>query len=386
MTSRTLARDAAAALPLALAACDDGAPLPPESTPVAAQGNTPPATAPARPDSAARPDSTRPDTTRPAGAVAGIRILPRAFVLAPGRVVRVDVQPVDAQGVPSLALLAGPTTLRVDDARVATVDSGRALTGVAAGTTWLHAASGAWRDSVAVSVVVPAPLPAATRLDLPDGTLNVVAGRGLWVGARYVDAQGRPAKGPDARAQWRTSDAAVLRVADTSRAGDSIAVAVVTGVAAGTATLYVEAGALRDSMTVTVAAAPAPGQAPDTTRTPPPAPVARFALTAVVTMPAAGAVGDSARTTAAAGARVSAYRITRDSSGASRDTTGTQTLAASGVADARGLVTLPDLPSGTYRILAEPPEGNTTLLGAGTFLAPPVTAETRVLLHLARKP
>jgi hypothetical protein len=221
--------------------------------------------------------------------------------------------------------------------------------------------------------------PAATmRLELPDAPITVAVGRPTRVVARFLDAQGRPARGPGDRVTWRTSNAQVVAVGDTMTA-DSIAIAALRGVAPGTTTLHVSAGALLDSVTVRVVAADSLPR--DTTPRPPATPVARFNLTVQVMMAAAPAPGDTVRAMPAPGARVSVVRLTRGAG----DTLAAQTPVGNGVADAQGRFALRDLPSGVYRTVAEPPEGNTTLQRSEATLGAPTTVEARVLLYLDRK-
>src|SRR5215210_5657150 len=92
-------------------------------------------------------------TARGNSAVEGIRFMSPAFTVTLRERRWLPVGPVNAEGVPSLALLATPPTIRSANARVAAVDDSGAVTGLAVGTTKVYATLGAWVDSAVVTVV-----------------------------------------------------------------------------------------------------------------------------------------------------------------------------------------------------------------------------------------
>jgi hypothetical protein len=362
------------------------------------------ATAPATRDSAPAPAPTTPappptpatrDST-PAGpsapsAVAGIRLAPRALDVAVGARARIAVHPVNAEGVPSLALLAGPVRLRVADPRVAIADtSGAFVVGVAAGTTVLHASVGELRDSIVVRVSQGAPItPAgpAVALRLYPRVLTVAVGRTAWVAAQLVDAAGRLASTQGGQATWRVGDASVVRVAFTSPASDTAMYATPAGVAAGTTWLHVAANGMRDSLPVTVLPGRDSVPRADTLPGPvTPAP-ARFTLTTIVFAPGTP-TGTTPRDTALAvrlpGARVEVLRYVRGPATSPADSLGTPTLVDAATTDAQGQATFRDLASGFHRVRVVPPAGSGLAPGFTEF-GPPRTADFRIGVHLARQ-
>lgn len=84
--------------------------------------------------------------------IAGIRIEPRPVTVRAGASTPVIVLPVTSDGVAVLTQLNTAPQLRTADARVAAASDSGSVTGVAPGTTWLHATLGRWRDSTTVTV------------------------------------------------------------------------------------------------------------------------------------------------------------------------------------------------------------------------------------------
>jgi hypothetical protein len=85
--------------------------------------------------------------------IAGIRLEPRPVTARVGTSTPVVVLPVTSDGVAVTVPLNNSPQLRTGDARIAAVRDSGSVTGVAPGTTWLHATVGRWRDSVAVTVL-----------------------------------------------------------------------------------------------------------------------------------------------------------------------------------------------------------------------------------------
>lgn len=381
LRASTVRRRAAALLsPLALAtlggaaACDDGLPT--------AEG--PPSTVAAAPT----PRDTTPAAPVPS-AVAGIRITPRALALVVGARAAIGVFPVNAEGYPSLALLAGPLRLRVADPTIATAgDSGTFVVGVAPGTTTLHASVGELRDSIVVTVSAGTPRPPVgppVALRLFPRTLLVAVGRDAWVAAQLVDASGQLTPTRGRQAEWRVRDAGIARLTLTSAAGDTALHATLRGVAAGTTWLDAAVEGMRDSLAVTVLPGRDSVPRPDTL--PPPAPVARFTLTAIAFGPGTPTAGtrDTVVSVRLAGARAELLRYERTASTAPADSLGTPTLVGTATTDAQGEARFADLASGFYRLRMTPPAGS-GLAAAFTDFGPPRIADYRIGLFLPRQP
>jgi hypothetical protein len=98
-------------------------------------------------------EGSTPLTVGPEQVIAGIRLEPRPVSVRVGGSTPVLVLPVGSDGLPVLALLNNPPQMRTEDARIAAARDSGSVTGVAPGTTWLHATLGRWRDSVAVMVL-----------------------------------------------------------------------------------------------------------------------------------------------------------------------------------------------------------------------------------------
>jgi hypothetical protein len=94
-------------------------------------------------------------TARGTSAVEGIRVMTPQFQVTLGERRWLPVVPVNAEGYPSLALLATPPAIRSANPRVVAVDDSGAVTGLARGTTTVYATLGAWVDSAVVTVGAP---------------------------------------------------------------------------------------------------------------------------------------------------------------------------------------------------------------------------------------
>ena len=99
-------------------------------------------------------EGSTPLTVAPEGLVTGLRLEPRPVTVRAGARTPVTVLGITSDGAPVPLPVAIPPQLSTSDARVATATAGDSafVTGVAAGSTWLHATLGRWRDSVAVTV------------------------------------------------------------------------------------------------------------------------------------------------------------------------------------------------------------------------------------------
>ncbi|GLC24015.1 Ig-like domain-containing protein [Roseisolibacter agri] len=367
----------ALALLLGAAACRDGEVTPPDSPPTSTVSGSPRDSTPAAPVP---------------NAVAGIRIAPRALEVVPGARAAVSVHPVNAQGLPSLASLAGPVRWRVSNVAVATVSDSGFVHGVAVGSTTLYASAGELRDSIVVTVTPGTPRPPvgpAVALRLFPRTLTAAVGRGAWVQAQLVDANGQLTPTRGRQAEWHVQDAAIARLTFTSAASDTAIHATLTGVAAGTTWLHVAVDGMRDSLAVTVL--PARDSIPRTDTlppAPPPAPVARFTLTTIALgpgAPPAAGTRDTAVSVRLPGAQVELFRYERTASTQPADSLGTRVLVGTATTDAQGEARFADLPSAFYRVRITPPAGS-GLTPAFTEFGPPRIAEYRIGLFLPRQP
>jgi hypothetical protein len=340
------------------------------------------------PGAAAAPNG---GTSPTPGAVAGIRITPREYALAVGAGARLGVVPVDANGVASLAQLAGRPTYRVADGAIATVTDTGAVFGRAAGTTKLYATLGTMVDS-AVVVVTPGTStnPPAQRAGLHVyGPSRLAVGATAAITAILLDDAGKAVSTRDKQPTWKVDDAGTVRINSTS-VSDTAIVAFVTGVAVGPTVLRASVAGSSDSLAITVVGASTPPSDSGTTSTPtPPTPVAQFDLTAIV----AGAVnrataGTDTLPVRVAGAVLTVYRLERAAGtpGSTLDTLGTRVRVGSATTDANGQATFRGLAGGSaYVVSAEPPAGSPYASGNIVF-PPPTTADMRIGFYLARKP
>lgn len=127
---------------------------------------------------------------------------------------------------PDGSTLAGETvTWSSSDASVATVSSAGSVTGVAPGTAQVQATSSGVTSAVEVSVSPVPPVPVAT-VTLTPSPATVVAGATVQLEAATLDANGAALTGRSI--SWTSSDQNILKVSATG---------LVTGVAAGSATV-----------------------------------------------------------------------------------------------------------------------------------------------------
>ena len=151
-----IVRHLAVGLVLAATACGPDAVIVPSDEPLSPTG-------------AAKPVGV--DTTM-SSAVAGIRFAAPVLVVPLHARTRLPVVPVNAQGYPSLALLARQPVIRSANPAILSVDTAGVVTGVALGTVRVYATLDAWTDSALVTVAaatdsVPVPTPAPTPVPTP---------------------------------------------------------------------------------------------------------------------------------------------------------------------------------------------------------------------------
>jgi trimeric autotransporter adhesin len=99
------------------------------------------------------------DTTGGSGssqnAIAGIAFFPANYALQVGAKIGANVYAVDANGVPTLALLSGKPKFTMGNIQVATVDAFGIVTAVGPGTTTLQADWGTYKATASVAVYTP---------------------------------------------------------------------------------------------------------------------------------------------------------------------------------------------------------------------------------------
>ena len=127
---------------------------------------------------------------------------------------------------------------------VASVNGSGLVTGVSAGTATITATSGGKSGSAAVTVVV---VPVAT-VSVSPATASVAVGSSVPLSATPRDSAGKALNGRVV--SWATSDVAVATVSSSG---------VVTGVAAGAATITATSEGKSGTAAITVTAAPPPG-------------------------------------------------------------------------------------------------------------------------------
>jgi Bacterial Ig-like domain (group 2) len=172
----------------------------------------------------------------------------------------------------------------------------------------------------------------------------------------------------DQPATWKSSNPDIVAVRDTG---------VIQGLAAGTALVTATINGHSAFARVSVVADTAGTSPPPP---PPPPPVQKFTLIAVVSgvLPATGS--DTGGTGPVAGAKVDVYY----SASAMADSLDKRTLVTSGTTDATGAFTVPDLPTGWYRLKVAAPSGSPWLDGE-TLLAPPTYTPFRAGVVLRRR-
>ena len=184
----------------------------------------------------------------------------------------------------------------------------------------------------------------------------------------YFSASPRDDKGAfvtGKRASWSSSNSAVLVASDTG---------VFYAKAIGSAKVYGTIDGHTDSANVVVVVAP-----PDTSITPPPAPVSAFNLTLTAAGTLAGA--DTSQTQPVAGATITVTRVM----GVRGDTLNPAVLAGTVTTDANGVASLQNLPGGSYRFVATPPAGSPYTVSTWGIPAPTIT-DVRVRIVLRRSP
>lgn len=187
--------------------------------------------------------STAPVSTPPAS-VANVEIAPAVAPILVGRTMPLTATARDAQG---RALTGRTITWSSGSSEIARVDANGVVTGVAPGTSAITATSET--RSATVNVTVSAPSPAAVgSVRITSAATAVRAGETMNLVAVVQDADGGVLTGRDVA--WTTSAPAIATVHATS--------GVVTGVAAGAATITATSEGKSATFALTVTPAPQP--------------------------------------------------------------------------------------------------------------------------------
>jgi uncharacterized protein YjdB len=137
-------------------------------------------------------------------------------------------------------LLGNVITWSSNNTSVASISASEFVTGVAAGSATITATVAGISANVTVTVNAPAPVPVAT-ISLSPTSVSVVAGSTAQIAATPRDAQGNALVGRTIT--WASSNAAVASVSTSG---------LITGVAAGTATITATSGSITANIVVTV--------------------------------------------------------------------------------------------------------------------------------------
>jgi len=173
--------------------------------------------------------------------VATVRVSPATGRVAVGSTLQLSATAEDSAGNP----LSGRTiTWTSSNGGAASVNGSGLVTGVSAGTATITATSGGKSGSAAVTVVV---VPVAT-VSVSPATASVAVGSSVPLSATPRDSAGKALNGRVV--SWATSDVAVATVSSSG---------VVTGVAAGAATITATSEGKSGTAAITVTAAPPPG-------------------------------------------------------------------------------------------------------------------------------
>ncbi|HEU4585694.1 MAG TPA: Ig-like domain-containing protein, partial [Gemmatimonadaceae bacterium] len=184
--------------------------------------------------------------------VASVNVSPSSANVNVGKSVTLSATTLDASGK---TLTGRSITWSSGKSSVATVTSSGVVTGVAAGSAWIYAASEGQRDSAAITVT----LPAVASVSVSPSSASLMAGDTKTLAATLKDASGATLTGRTIT--WVSSDQSVATV---SSAG------LVTAVAAGTATVTAASEGKSGTSSITVSAPEPPASEPPTTNDPPP--------------------------------------------------------------------------------------------------------------------
>lgn len=175
--------------------------------------------------------------------VASVVVSPSSGTIVTGATLTLSAATYDAQG----NRLSGRSVVWTSSApQVATVSGSGVVTGVSPGTATITATSEGKSGSASITVTAPSPVPVASVVVAPS-TATLDVGGTTTLTATTLDASGKPLTGRVV--DWTSSDPGVATVSSTG---------VVTGVAAGTATITASSEGKSGTATVTVTAPPPP--------------------------------------------------------------------------------------------------------------------------------
>ena len=214
----------------------------------------------------------------PTPVVTTVTVAPPSASVAAGATVSLQATVKDQNG----ALMPGQSIdWSTSNAAAATVSSSGVVTGVAAGSATITATSSGKVGTSSITVTAaPPPAPVVTTVTVSPPSASIVAGGTVSLQATVKDQNGNVMSGQSV--SWSTSNAAAAIVGSSG---------IVTGVAAGSATITATSSGKTGTSSVTVTAAP------------PPAPV----VTAVTVSPSSASV--------VAGATVTLQATVKDQNG-----------------------------------------------------------------------
>jgi uncharacterized protein YjdB len=185
----------------------------------------------------------------PPPVVTTVTVSPAAASLATGATVALSAVVKDAQGT----LMTGQTiTWSTSNSAVATVGANGVVTGVTAGLATITATCAGKTGTSSVTVTAaPPPPPVVTTVTVTPPTASVVSGATISLSATVKDAQGIAMTGQTI--MWSTTNSAVATVSANG---------VVTGAAAGLATITATCAGKSGTSSITVTAAPPPPPPP----------------------------------------------------------------------------------------------------------------------------
>jgi uncharacterized protein YjdB len=184
-------------------------------------------------------------TPTPAPVVTTVTVAPASPSIAVGGIATLQATVKDAHG----NVMSGQTVnWSSDNTAAATVNANGVVTGVAAGSATITAICAGKSGTASVTVTsTPPPPPVVTTVTVAPSTASIVAGATTPLTATVRDAQGNVMTGQTI--VWSTSNAAAATVNSNG---------VVTGVAAGSATITATCSGKTGSSAVTVTAPPPP--------------------------------------------------------------------------------------------------------------------------------
>ncbi|MDP9203409.1 MAG: Ig-like domain-containing protein [Gemmatimonadota bacterium] len=181
--------------------------------------------------------------------VATVDVAPSSASIAVGATVGLQATVKDAQGN---VMNGHPVTWSSSNAAAATVNSSGVVTGVAAGSATITAMSASKSGTASVTVTsAPPPSPVVTTVTVAPASASIAVGATVALTATVWDQQGNVMTGQTVT--WSTNNAAAATVSSDG---------VVTGVAAGSATITATSTGKSGTSSITVTAPPPPPPPP----------------------------------------------------------------------------------------------------------------------------